>query len=311
MPLNIVEPNLEKVKPELHELYVKDAKSGAYRLDLSDLKTHVEAHVGPVEVELKLTRESERKFLLENGLGEALRHANIRPNYEKLIVANIGDRVAIDTVDGQRVIRILQPDGETPMVGSGPNGLATLGDLASEAAKEFPSAFNGKAGGGQDAPPGTKTLTRTEFNALTPVEQRQRVLIEKCAVVDDPPVAAETRRPPGSVLTRAEFNALTPVDSIEKSSWKNSGSSTDAAAGTVGRKTDASMNIRTQGKSDFMSEKDRAAWVSKHGLDAYNALPVHGILQRVTKKSDFKSERDRAHFVDTHGLAAYRALPDN
>jgi hypothetical protein len=44
MPLNIVEPNLEKVKPELHGFYVKDAKSGKYHLDLSDLKTHVEAY---------------------------------------------------------------------------------------------------------------------------------------------------------------------------------------------------------------------------------------------------------------------------
>jgi len=148
MPLNIVEPNLEKVKPELHGFYVKDAKSGTYRLDLSDLKAHVAAHVSPVENELKLTRENERKLLLENGLGEALRHANIRPNYENLIIANIGDRVAIDTVNGKRVIRILQADGETPMVGSGPNGLATLDDLASEAAKTFPSTFNGKAGAG-------------------------------------------------------------------------------------------------------------------------------------------------------------------
>jgi hypothetical protein len=70
------------------------------------------------------------------------------------------------------------------------------------------------------------------------------------------------------------------------------------------------LNTRSLGKSDFTSEKDRAAWVNKHGLDAYNALPLHGILQTVTKKSEFKTERDRAHFVDRNGLAAYQALPD-
>jgi hypothetical protein len=103
---------------------------------------------------------------------------------------------------------------ETPMVGSGPNGLATLGDLTNEAAKTFPSAFNGKAGGGRDAPPGARTLTRTEFNSLTPVEQRQKVLIEKCAVVDGPPRPAETRRPPKpaeKVITREAFNKLDPA----------------------------------------------------------------------------------------------------
>jgi hypothetical protein len=70
------------------------------------------------------------------------------------------------------------------------------------------------------------------------------------------------------------------------------------------------LNIRSTGKSDFTTEKDRAAWVNIHGLDAYNALPLHGILQTVRTKSDFKTERDRAHFVDKNGLAAYKALPD-
>ena len=68
-----------------------------------------------------------------------------------------------------------------------------------------------------------------------------------------------------------------------------------------------SLNI---GKSDFKSETDRAAWVQKHGVVAYNALPLHAPLRSVKSKSDFKSERQRAQFVNDNGLAAYKALPD-
>ena len=212
MPLNIVEPNLEKVKPELHALYVKDAKSGKYHLELSDLKSYVEARVSPVENELKLTRENERKL----ALGAALRQANIRPNYEDLIIANIGDRVAIDTVDNQRVIRILQADGETPMVGTGPNGLATLGDLANEAAKTFPTTFKGKPGEGEMPLSGPRTLTRAEFDALSPTDQMQKVHVEKYKVVDDPKPPADKPRPGGKVLTRAELRALSPAEQMQK-----------------------------------------------------------------------------------------------
>ncbi|MEA3137931.1 MAG: hypothetical protein QOK23_100 [Gammaproteobacteria bacterium] len=68
-----------------------------------------------------------------------------------------------------------------------------------------------------------------------------------------------------------------------------------------------SLNI---GKSDFKSETDRAAWVQKHGIVAYNALPLHAPLRSARSRSDFKSERQRAQFVNENGLAAYQALAD-
>ena len=126
MPLNIVEPNLEKVKPELHALYVKDAKSGKYQLDLRDLETYVENQLKPLKSDLTITRENERKLLLENGLGAALRQANLDPHYEKLIIANLDDRVALETVNNKRVVRIKDGKGEMPMLGSGADGVATL-----------------------------------------------------------------------------------------------------------------------------------------------------------------------------------------
>jgi hypothetical protein len=161
MPLNIVEPSLEKVKPELHALYVKDAKSGKYHLELSDLKTYVEARVSPVENELKIAHGNERKL----SLSAALRKANIDPHYEELVLANISDRVALGVFDNKRSFRITDATGGMPMVGSGAGGIATLDDLVQEAVREFPSMFK-KSGVGGMPSPGSKILKRSEFDKL-------------------------------------------------------------------------------------------------------------------------------------------------
>lgn len=221
MPLNIIEPSLEKVKPELHGFYVKDAKSGKYHLDLSDLKTHVEARVSPVETELKLTRENERKLCLS----AALRQAGIvEQKYERLVLANIGDRVAFDTVDDKRIIRILQADGETPMVGSGPKGLATLDDLVQEAVKSFPSAFkadlSGKGGMPFPVPSKVdKTLTRSEFDKLQPIVRAEKMR-DGYTIVDDQAGARPANRlppkPGEKVITREAFDQLSPIARSDK-----------------------------------------------------------------------------------------------
>jgi len=224
MPLNIVEPNLEKVKPELHALYVKDAKSGKYRLDLRDLETYVENQLKPLKSDLETTRKHERKLLLENGLGAALRQVNLDPHYEKLVIANFDDRLAIETVNNQRVVRIKDGKGEMPMLGTGANGLATLGDLANEAAKTFPSMFKGSKSGEGGMPASVpskvgKILTRSEFDKLQPVERAQKMR-EGYKIVDDQAGARPANRPPPKpgekVMTREAFDKLSPIARSEK-----------------------------------------------------------------------------------------------
>lgn len=217
MPLKLVEPNLENVKPELHGLYVKDATSGHYHLELSDLKTYVETRVSPVENELKLARENERRLTLN----AALQNANVSQDVGDLLVQRFEHRIALDSENEQRVISILAEDG-TPLTGKGSDGRATIDDLVKEITAKFPSMFNG---GG--TPP---------------------------ADIEDP--------------SKAPSN------------------------------------------SDFKSEKERAAWVEKHGLAAYLALPAVAATDSIRRKSDFRTEKDRAAFVNTNGLSAYNALPD-
>jgi len=220
MPLNIVEPNLEDVKPELRELYVKDAKSGKYRLDLSDLKTLIESHVSPIEKQLKLTHENERELALI----VALRKVGIDPRYEALVMANIKDRVAIGTEDDKRVVRITAADGGMPMVGSGPNGLATLDDLMSETAERFPSMFKSTAPAGEGGKPNPKTaghkvLTRSAFDELRPIERAEKMR-DGYTIVDDQVDARSANRPqpkPGEkVITREAFDKLRPIERSHK-----------------------------------------------------------------------------------------------
>lgn len=215
MPLNIVEPNIEKVKPELRELYVKDAKSGKYHLDLSDLKTHVAAHVSPIEKQLKIVSENERKL----ALSVAFHQAGVDPRYDELVFSNIKDRVAIGTEDDKRVVRITTADGGMPMVGSGANGLATLGDLMSETAKSFPSMFKSTAPAGEGGKPdpknaGNKVLTRSAFDKLQPVERAARMR-DGYKIVDDQAGARSANRPPPKpgekVITREAFDKLSPI----------------------------------------------------------------------------------------------------
>jgi hypothetical protein len=215
MPLNIIEANLDKVKPELHALYVKQS-DGKFKLALSDLDQHVEKQLKPLKSDLEITRKHERKLLLENGLGAALRQANLDPHYEELIIANIGDRVALETVDNKRVVRIKDGKGEMPMLGSGADGVATLDDLVKEAVKRFPSMFKGtKPGeGGMPPPdaanpgrPNMKTLTRSDFEALRPVERAAKM--KEGFTIAEPPAEKPRSRGLGEKeMLRSAFDAL-------------------------------------------------------------------------------------------------------
>lgn len=223
MPLNIIEANLEKVKPELHALYVKQS-DGKFKLALSDLDQHVESQLKPLKSDLETTRKHERKLLLENGLGAALRQANLDPHYEELIIANLDDRLAIETVNNQRVVRIKDGKGGMPMIGTGADGLATLGDLVKEAAKTFPSMFKGTKPGEGGMPVSVpskvgKILTRSQFDKLQPVERAQK-MHEGYQVVDDQAGARPASRPPPKpgekIMTREAFDQLSPIARSDK-----------------------------------------------------------------------------------------------
>jgi hypothetical protein len=209
MPLKIFVENLETVPEAMRDNYVK--RGATYQLNLSDLDEHVENHLKPLKSDLEITRAHERKLLVEDGLGSALQRANIRLGYAELVIANLRDQVAIDTLDDKRVVRIVQAKGGMPVVGSGEGGAATLDDLVKQAVESFPSMF--EAGGKpastakNDAGGSGKTLAKGAFDALPPKE-RARKMGEGFTIVDPPPKKVERPKLGEKEMLVSAFNAL-------------------------------------------------------------------------------------------------------
>jgi len=218
MPLKLFVENLETVTPEMRENYVK--RGDKYQLNLSDLESHVENQLQPLKSDLESTREHERKLLLEDGLSAALQRAGVIPNGLDLLHDRLSKRVALDTEDGKRVVRITQAGSEMlPMAGSGEGGHATLDDLVKEAVKKFPSCFS--EGGGK--PPseaggsGAKTITRADFDKLSQAEQAAKiragiVLVDAPTKVSTPPVLSSN----GKTMLRAVYDKLDPYEQAGK-----------------------------------------------------------------------------------------------
>lgn len=142
--------------------------------------------------ELSASRNSEMAILRTERVLGALTKANVTEEGAELLPDRLAHRIKFETVNGKRVLKIVQADGESPMAGTGPDGTATIEDLVKEAATKYPSLFKSNNSGGGGKPPGT---------------------------------------PPGG-------------------------------PGSIAK------------KSEFKSGKERAAWVEKNGLAAYNALPA-------------------------------------
>lgn len=179
---------LGKTPDEIAELTAakeREAEEAAKKAGNFDaiLKQHQDKWSGEkssLEMELNAARASERSAIIETSVMGALTKFKATPEGIDLLTERLGRRIKFETVDGKRQVHIMQADGETPMIGSGANGSATFDDLVKEAAKNYPSLFEGTGAGGggkspKDAGGSGKTITRKEFESLSPVEQREKL----------------------------------------------------------------------------------------------------------------------------------------
>lgn len=133
--------------------------------------------------------------------------------------ATLDERIKFETKDGVRVIQIMRDDCKTPLAGNGPHGLATFDDLASEAAKSWPSLFEKSAAvpGNEGEKSDDKTISRAEWDKLDP-HQRSAKMKAGCRIVDNKPppkAAAGSSKPPAAAsqkptMRRAEWDKLDP-----------------------------------------------------------------------------------------------------
>lgn len=128
-----------------------------------------------------------RRAIVDTHVGSALAKQKATTSGLSLLPNVLGSRVQLEFGDdGKETISILEADGKTPMVGNGPNGLATFDDLVKDAVKNFPDLFEGSgAGGGGTSSKtnaggaGGKTITRAEFYALGPMEKAAKAKTHK------------------------------------------------------------------------------------------------------------------------------------
>lgn len=133
-----------------------------------------------LEAELTAARASERSAIIETSVLGALTKAEATAEGLDLLPDRLSSRIKLETVDGKRVLKIMQADGETPMAGAGKDGLATFDDLVKEAIGKWPSLFKGSGNSGSGKEPGKggqgggKTVTRAEWEKLSPTDKQAR-----------------------------------------------------------------------------------------------------------------------------------------
>lgn len=147
---------LGKTDEEIAELLKAQEEAEAKRAkDAGDTEAILKQHQdkwqkerAALEAELNASRASERNAIIENSIMSALSKASATEEGVDLLPDRLAARIKFDTEGGKRVVRIMQPDGETPMAGSGKDGLATFDDLVKEATAKWPSLFKGSGAGG-------------------------------------------------------------------------------------------------------------------------------------------------------------------
>lgn len=150
------------------------------------------AEKSSLESELNLARSSERSAIVETKVNTALVKAKATEEGLDLLTERLGKRIVVETVDGERTIKIMQADGKTLMAGNDKDGGATFDDLVREATEKWPSLFQGSGAGGggkssKDGSGGTgakNSMKRADFNTLGPYEQAAKFAIKGFTLVD-------------------------------------------------------------------------------------------------------------------------------
>lgn len=135
-----------------------------------------------LEAELTAARASERGAIIGTSVMAALTKAGATEEGIDLLPDRLASRITFETVDGKRVLKIMQADGETPLAGTGKDGLATFDDLVKEAVGKWPSLFKGSGNSGSGKEPGNgspegkgKTITRVEYEKLSNADRRAKL----------------------------------------------------------------------------------------------------------------------------------------
>lgn len=160
----------------------KAEKAGDFEKVLNQHRDGWAKEKATLEAELNAARASERSAIIGTSLMTALSKAGATEEGIDLMPDRLASRVKFETEGGARVVKIMAADGETPMAGSGKDGLATFDDLVKEAITKWPSLFKASGAGGGGKPPGSgaggagnRTMSKAEFEKLPAKDRAARM----------------------------------------------------------------------------------------------------------------------------------------
>jgi len=175
----------EEIQNLLSTLEAEALEKSKKKGDFDSILAQKQAAWDKEKATLAAERDEARGFgqnsVRSSGIQGALAKAKATAEGLDLLVERLGKRVQVEIAAGKATAKIMSADGVTPMAGSAPDGSATFDDLVKEAIKQYPSLFEGTGAGGGGKPPkdgagsAGKTLTRTEYNALSPPDQARKV----------------------------------------------------------------------------------------------------------------------------------------
>jgi hypothetical protein len=180
--------SLGKTDDEIKELLAANEEAerkraegeGDFNKILGQHRSKWDKEKSDLEAELTAARASERSAIIETSVLGALTKAEATAEGLDLLPDRLASRIHLETVEGKRVLKIMQADGETPMAGSGKDGLATFDDLVKEATAKWPSLFkgSGQRGSGKEPGRGTggegKTIARADWEKLSATDRQAK-----------------------------------------------------------------------------------------------------------------------------------------
>lgn len=120
---------------------------------------------------------SEHEARVESGLKSALMEAGVTEEGASILPDILKTRAKIETVDGKRVVKVLDTDG-TPMIGKDGRD-ASLSDLVAQVTEKYPSLFKAQTKPGSGTPPGgnaagrsnSQTVPASQLDGMSPQQK--------------------------------------------------------------------------------------------------------------------------------------------
>jgi hypothetical protein len=141
------------------------------------LSSQHKSELEKLQEQLNAISMSEHEARVESGLKSALMEAGVTEEGASILPDILKTRAKIETVDGKRVVKVLDTDG-TPMIGKDGRD-ASLSDLVAQVTEKYPSLFKAQTKPGSGTPPGgngagranSQTVSASQLEGMTPQQK--------------------------------------------------------------------------------------------------------------------------------------------